>query len=672
VAEEYLHIRQGLESEGPDGGGPKADQQSPAWVGPFTAHKVQFVAFHSHDLRRTESFFTLWRLYASGDEWVPCFAEGQAALFGWAGPPGQRRRAAFAGLELNFARLAFGPDCSPAPPKGARPVRERPWYEQFYQAAPPVPPEAGSAELHFLRYQVSQGRYAQRNRFDWERVLLAPLVGQAAGPGPFALNNLPLALVNSTHWQALHDAPPRPAGARWRKGEQAILKLAEPFLRAQDHGPPASLYLAVRAARQALAKAPDEPRPYLVLAQAYARLKSETKEGASVRDVFLTRRGIETLDRVPEASLVRQTQIAYALQEALKAGPAPEAAQRAHGLLANLYSEGPYFDLHARHFQEYVKLCKSLRRVPEALPDKDKQAEAFEGLEKRAQALLAELEDRKNRYELNSAGKQAVARAGVALREGLGGEALEVLLKAPAEELQVAGPRGERLGALRLLTLLLATGRLSEVHQALAPDESAPAGFNRANFGPFPELRLPAYEWFTVQYAAGVGDYELADKVLRELLAKAKRSPRPYATLVAAGVVSDKQARDAYTAPREGTVGDLAALGLGSHLLDMAPRASRTPHLAVHLFFRPVALNLTLREVENMIGDELALHTLRAWLALEAGNLGRAREAVADAGRLSRIDDGKKTSTILVTRSWRLLQLCRELLDRGDRAGVKK
>jgi hypothetical protein len=652
AADDYLRIRRELRGEGPDAGS-KPEPQPPAWVGAFRGRNVQFVAFHTHDLGLAQSVVTLALLYAGRDEWVPCFAEGQAALFGWAGPPGQRRRAAFAGLEVNFDRLAFGPDCALAPPKGARPAQDHPWYEQFYREAPAVSLETGTAQQHLIRYQVFQSFYAQRNIRAWEGLLLARLVGQRAGPGPFILNGLPLALVNSTHWQELHHAPPRAPGTGPSKGEEVILRLRQPFLRAQDQGPPASLYLAVRAARQALAKDPDRPRPYVVLAEAYQGLRGGTKEWARARGL-------------PQVGLIRQTQAAYALGQVLQAAPTPETAQRAHRMLANLYSEGPYFDLHVKHFQEYVKLCKSLRRIPEVPPDK--QAKVFEELEKHAQAAQAELEDRKNRYENNALGKQAVARAQAALRVGLGGEALEVLLKVPAEELQGAGPGGP-LGAKLELSLLLATGRLSEAQQALTPDESNPAGFKRKNFGILPELGgVPAYEWFLVQYAAGVGNYELADQSLRELLAKARRSPRPYEMLALTRVIAPRDVRDQYNAPREGTAGDLAALSLGSYLLDMAPRAAGRPYL----FSRPLALDVSLAEVQNLIGREITLHTLRAWLALEAGTLARAREALADADRLSTIDHGKKGKTFLITSSRPLLELCHELLERGDKADGKR
>ena len=62
--------------------------------------------------------------------------------------------------------------------------------------------------------------------------------------------------------------------------EQLAYHFREDYLARQDQGPPALLYLAVRAARRAVRDNPDDAQAYLVLGEAYRRMLQKTREQA--------------------------------------------------------------------------------------------------------------------------------------------------------------------------------------------------------------------------------------------------------------------------------------------------------------------------------------------------------------------------------------------------------
>jgi hypothetical protein len=254
-------------------------------------------------------------------------------------------------------------------------------------------------------------------------------------------------------------------------------------LKGQDAGPPASLYLAVRAARRALAAKPEDARIHLVLGEVYSRLSGSTRERVVVQNVF------------GEAAALRQAQTGYAFNRALGRGNGPVAIQVAHLGLARLYSQPLYFELRVEHARKYLDLGKKrgLIGVPKVRMD-----ETLRALEKEVEALERELTNRRDRYEVASAGKPVLERAGVALRHGLAKTAINLLREAEKDG------KGGREGLALLTDLLLATGRPEEVKAAWITED----------------------EWRQVVLAATRGDYAKADRALEALLARQRKHIR--------------------------------------------------------------------------------------------------------------------------------------------------
>src|SRR5262249_55316713 len=114
-----------------------------------------------------------------------------------------------------------------------------------------------------------------------------------------------------------------------------------PALRAD--APPASLFLAIRAARRALASNPDDARAHLFLGQAYLRLRQSTAERA-------TGPNFAGLDQT------RRVQALAALRTAARLDP---TLLPAHQLLAIQYGDSHALDLALEHTQATLKLLET-------------------------------------------------------------------------------------------------------------------------------------------------------------------------------------------------------------------------------------------------------------------------------------------------------------------------
>jgi hypothetical protein len=470
--------------------------------------------------------------------------------------------------------------------------------------------------------------------------------------------------MNAAYWHVIHDWPARNREEPPQTIDERALNRLGAHIAAQNGGPPASLYLAVRAARRAVADNPSVPGPYLLLAQAYSLLGNRTRERTATRRVL------------PHVELIRQTQVVYALNEALRLKPTAAMAQWAHLLLAEAYGADPsntYFELRVRHLKEYLRYSRQLKSLVRVPPERF--TERYKELEKHLKGLDRELKNKQDQYEVNAANKPVLQKARTAAQHGLAETAVKLLMQADVKELSDKGNPRVRTGATLLLYLLLGMGRLEEVREALEP-EMFHLRFDKDSLGEHP-IGLRAYEWFQIQLAAGCGDYARADREFAELLKlRSRNNPVVYPLLASLDILPYKKA-----VQKTGSVSDLLALATGHLLLQEATQAAGLPwqiqrHLPVTLqppyYLRRwpgplAALQQASRSAMSLLVQEAELRTLRGWLALEAGDTETAtRELRLAQERLTVPGRPGGGRAILLSRSGGLTQVCLDLLAGKD------
>jgi hypothetical protein len=649
VAEDYQRVRKALAGvDSPEAGA----ATTPGWRPVFTRREVRFLLFDTYTPAR--ALPSLHRLYGNDKEWTACAICGRAAIFGWRADRGKGRNP-FGALALDFHQRAFGPNAERAPRERAGPGRPRQWWQDLYEAEPPRSPEKDTALQHYARFEALSMRYGLRHHLDWQAITFSALVGTAGTPGgPLYSGALLPWRMSATHAQLFHGMPPRPPGDP-QPIERHILGIRQAYVSAQNAGPPASLYLAVRASRRALARNPSDPGTYWLLAKAYTLLGSATRERAVTQRVLAP------------VEMIRQTQVAYALNQVLRLNPNPQLAQDAHLSLRNLYTAPLYFELRVRHSKDYLRYSRQVGSLLNVPPEK--YNEQIKELEKAVKNLDRQLKTRRDEYEINAANKPVLQKANVALEKGLAETAVNLLMQADPKELADKRNPGLLPGANLLLYLLLGMGRLDEVREALSVE-----GFEKRALGNHLAVALPAYEWFQVQLAAGCGDYAEADRYFAELLKQVTRNPGVYQTLVELDILPYKK-----HAGKSGGAGELAGLAVGHALLQEATQAARFPwqilrHLPITLQgpyrLRPPVRLLTLRLAgdvcRRVLGQEADLRVLRAWLALEAGDIETADRELRRAQRLTVVQGPKGPTLILLSRSHGLARMCRDLLQGKD------
>jgi hypothetical protein len=448
------------------------------WDGQMRAAGINHVILYDTDRGRLCT--TMDRLLEAPRQWPLLYVEGYLAVFGWRDPDAAGTTDPFRGRQLDLNHLAFRPpEDKKAPPQSSdQEPEERPWWEAFWKPAPPRPIDQDEANLHLFHAEALRRSAPDRHKFAWESSQLAALIGAAGGwAGPGGLFDARVRLT------LLRPLPPRQG---YRFGtlpvlDQAAHHVRQQFELQQDDTSPALLYLAVRAARRALAVNPNDAQAYLVLGESYLRLLYNTRERAWGQ-------------QMPKLVELRRAQASAALNQAVALKP--DYAQ-AHQSLYRLYGEMGYLDLTLEHLRTYLKL------TGEAGPPAGLGAEQFQqqqaALEEELSHLAKEVENRTAQYAVTSAGWKVADRAEAAWQFGLAGKARDLL-----QESNIAG-FGDK-GMMLELELLLRTGRPRDVWKWSAELSSE----DKAKLG-------PAYYWLRAEALAASGDYALAQKECNQL-----------------------------------------------------------------------------------------------------------------------------------------------------------
>jgi tetratricopeptide (TPR) repeat protein len=543
-AGDYVAVRNGLL------GRPGADSTN--WRDLLRAHHINHVVIYSNNAGEAEQ--ALANLLRMKREWPLLYLGGGAAIFGWRDPLRDRagdssasaKRDPFLDLEKNLGSLAYDPRAATlAPLVGPESAPHAfHWWEAFWKRRPYRTPDLREARLAVAAYDALLPAQLSRNIKTWKVVASTSLAIEGARPVGFSLF---------------------PATASARR------KL---FLSGQDDGPPAALYLAIRAARRAIATDPYSARAYFTLGEAYFRLYTTTRERVWA-------------DSFPGLGKIRTVQAITAYHEALRLDP---DLTDAHDRLAHLFISLEYRDLALRHLREYVRCVR--RRGP--FP-----GESADGLDKRLarperilKNLARNVEVLGERFDLHSANLNVFDRASLAGRMGLAGKALDILLES---DVAAFGAEGMDLE----LKLLLLTGKAENVRLWMSQEH---------------EKVLRAYHWNKIQLHAGLGNYAQADEELQNPI-RIRALDRDLTLRTAAGLILGH----GILAPTRG--------GLFASMPNKVFVATGAMPLQIYrLLPDEDEVVSALWTVAEGLNREARLSVLRGLLALESGRIEQAQD----------------------------------------------
>jgi hypothetical protein len=386
-------------------------------------------------------------------------------------PPSSHDNGRFRGKEFDPWALAFGPKAEKLPDDRPRRPQPLPWWMR-YAFGPGVRAAESADAATYLSYfdeTAFRTHYERTMRPEASRdfAALTALAGGRTG------NAIADATLFGHRFNYLMDKAPPPVEED---------QLGPVFV-----GHLSPIVLAIRSARRAILRNPEDAAAYYALGMAYVKLMRATEERHFGAGMAL----------LPQ---LRTAQAVAALRSAVTIDPNMGPA---HLQLALLYGASGFEDLQVKHTAEFVKWAERNGRRPGETEERFK--ESMKELNKNLKAQEDKLKDNQNKYEVQSEKKRVLDKSRAALQLGLGEKALQVLLDSDALEFG-------KDGAMLQLDLLLRMGRLEDLREMLWPkDEKTrqdlPEGLNK-------ELGIGSYEAYRFLLAAAEGDYKEADDFL--------------------------------------------------------------------------------------------------------------------------------------------------------------
>jgi hypothetical protein len=425
-----------------------------------------------YDADRGRLYAAAEQLFGSPEEWPLLFLEGDLAIFGWHDPTGEQGAESLPNHPLDLDRAAFSLDSPKAAREGPdRKPEPRRWWQAFFKPFPPRTIDRDEATLRLFHAEALRRLPPLHHLAVWENSQAAGLVAaQRPGLGVGAIADF---TIRRLLFQPLTNdsAPSPPTGF-----DRARLWLQKEFTRARDDAPPAVIYLAVRAARRAVAANPDDGQAWVLLGETYLELLRATRERLW---------GLQ----LPELKQLRQEQASTALNQGLALQP---NHAKAHHSLGELYREMGCLDLAVHHLNIYQTLVtRAGGRLDEEFSSKLSQ-------------LAADVAKRQKEYESQSRGKDVLDRALAAEQKKLTGKARDILLES---HVSAFGARGMDLE----LELLLRTGRARDVLDWTSDHQKEALG--------------PRYHMLRARAAAAWGNYALAEEEYTQLMRTQTTAP---------------------------------------------------------------------------------------------------------------------------------------------------
>jgi hypothetical protein len=425
-----------------------------------------------YDADRERLLSTMTKLLKDPRQWQLVFIEGYLVVFAWLDPAGAVA-VSRSEDQLELDRMAFRRTVAmdAQAPNLELELEERNWYDAFWKPIAPRPKDQDEATLYLRFAEAIRWSAPQRHDIAWERIQAACLVGAAGGwAGPQDIFD---AYMRRTFVKP--QVPTDPSKFTSLPAPDLLANaLKSQFVAQRDDIPPALIYLAIRAARRAIAANPEDAQAYLVLGESYVRLIHATRERL-------------WMQHFPELQQLRRAQASAALNMAIKLKP---DFTQAHWALSGLYGDMQYMDLMLEQRKIFFDLYS--REPPPAGVKLDAHRERLLDFEDETNRIAKEVERRQSRWEVATAGTPLLDKAAYAAREGLAGQALEMLLDS---DISNFGARGMALE----VELLLRTGSPEKVRDWTGPEHQV-------------MLSTSSYHWEKAQAFAAMGDYVNARK----------------------------------------------------------------------------------------------------------------------------------------------------------------
>jgi tetratricopeptide (TPR) repeat protein len=506
-------------------------------------------------------------LYASmkPEELSVVFQDGSTSICYWRGSPskGSERPLQPPQTPWNPNEQAFRSGLArTVPAEGpARPPRWPDWKDPFVTTPVFSNPDRDEAALMMHCFNNERPRQAQQLQSLWKGGLAAGLT-VPCGIGTGGLG----AFGDLSVRLALLKIPAAPAtGAPSMTPAMALaMQLAEAQVSAMDEADPAWLFLAIRAARRAVHAHPDDDQAWQLLGDAYNLLHQHSAERAEFVRWFDFRQ-------------LSNAQIVGAWRQALRLNPNLDSVRLS---LANHYRLLDQPELALPLFQEL------LARQRAAGPGKGETAEQFatrmRGMTESVKSLEQSVDRQRDLFEINSQNLKTEDRCEQAASRGLAQTALDIMLSADPASFGRPGLKME-------MELLLLAGRVYDVRDWLIDDYIA-------------VMTELDFRWAKARVYAAIGDYAKADETLQRMAEISLGSSPGKATTI-------------YTR---------ASMQVGGLVLQ-ALQQNQTPLTVLQTQVdRAQAFN-TLRDQSQFLAQFAELQVLRGLLALEAGDMERAR-----------------------------------------------
>jgi hypothetical protein len=548
---------------------------------------------------RPSAISTFIRLASDETHWSLLHMSGQGAVFGWLDPQNPAGREAFRKHRLDNDGLAFGPNAVQAPPDGPGRLPEHKEWWEHYPSAPAPQQAAGEEALLFVTQFSSQmPRYEQRQRVTMETLGMV----QAA-----TLSGLSFGLTGPRMLHTGNFMVP------WSIGRFVGAVYGGEL----DRGPPAALFLAIRAARRALAANPDDAKAHAALGKAYLSLLTMTREGKSASPVPDPR------DVFPKQLFdLRFAQAIAALEN--WAVIEPDAAD-AHSLLFSNYLRMTDNREKARdHLDMMVKLLRA--RGKAAGGSQEDFAQQMADVEKTYKDLDSDVNSRIHEFTVAAAGKPIMQKVYLALQRGLHVQALQTLKD--SDPLQFGTE-----GTILQVVLELNMGRLEDANQDLKAILA--------------DVKTAQFQTLGLLAAAAMGDYRKADAFAESVLEEIDKDPSMVRYLIQANLLPREEMNKTPKDPRT-----LLSITHGHQVLNagivvLPPAAS-----FLNAFLEKKAHQELYMYYFARLRQKAMYSTLRGLVALEQGDIAHARQYFEQATAIGQGDVLGPTNGIPVAENY--------------------